>query len=762
MLERFDLVNLLRDVNGDDSFYYFQIAYNMAEGKFSTFDGGITETNGYHPLWLFMIVPFYWVFDKETALFAIKAFEIMLVASGVSLVAVAARLARLPYILLLAVLPALYEGRYHLYLIFGMEAAAVLFVLALLFLALVLYARDPRRWVGLLATIAFLLPWVRLEYIAISLAATAALCLIEWSGQDRPPGAPFKTHVPKAAVPFLAACASISVYFAYNRIVFGGLVPVSGATKQVWSQIRFEREGGYSFARNFWDVLQISAFDYELLVALEICAYLLLVWWFARHSKSEGDWLLLAFLAGVFGLAAGHLAKFAQTVLTIHPAWGRYDWYFVPAYLMMALIIPLRCFVAIHLIRRFIGARLPQAANIVSVGIVISGAAFLTGKADFTYPFRWVDRMSESTYREWEITSYMGVQVMDHLLPKDSVIGSWDAGVIGYFSRFPVVNLDGLVNSYDYFRVTTGDPDRYIHTKGTFKLLYREFGITHLANTEKVEIDFDNTLFAGAPYLGGGSENRFRLASANPLEGVDPAAWFWERMEPHFDYSSDDIAVLVDGRLAQAFVRNRAPDELIALSFGQREETVAKGKCGTPELCVDAFVLPHDALPLVSGHLYVGEQFIGYFEDGFDGWLPAGEAVTNYAQHDYYKGYQPIRGNVSRGFLTSYHPDKGNRATGRVLSPAFTAEPGQHLTFLIAGGAGSGVGLRLLANGAEVAVWRGRNTEQFRQVVHPLAAVAGERLWLELFDDETGGWGHIMLDHVMLVRRQSEEQSEKP
>ena len=117
MLERFDLVNLLRDVNGDDSFYYFQIAYNMAEGKFSTFDGGITETNGYHPLWLFMIVPFYWVFDKETALFAIKAFEIMLVASGVSLVAVAARLARLPYILLLAVLPALYEGRYHLYLI---------------------------------------------------------------------------------------------------------------------------------------------------------------------------------------------------------------------------------------------------------------------------------------------------------------------------------------------------------------------------------------------------------------------------------------------------------------------------------------------------------------------------------------------------------------------------------------------------------------------------------------------------------------------
>ncbi len=170
-----------------------------------------------------------------------------------------------------------------------------------------------------------------------------------------------------------------------------------------------------------------------------------------------------------------------------------------------------------------------------------------------------------------------------------------------------------------------------------------------------------------------------------------------------------------------------------------------------------------------GGHLYVGEQFIGYFEDGFDGWLPVGEAVVNHAQHEHYKGQQPISGNTGQGFLTSYHPDKGDRVTGRALSPAFTAEPGQYLTFLIAGGEGGGVGLRLLADGDEVAVWRGRNTERFRQIVHPLADVAGERLQLELFDDETGGWGHIMLDHVMLTRRSVEDlpqwkrrPSEKP
>ena len=93
---------------------------------------------------------------------------------------------------------------------------------------------------------------------------------------------------------------------------------------------------------------------------------------------------------------------------------------------------------------------------------------------------------------------------------------------------------------------------------------------------------------------------------------------------------------------------------------------------------------------------------------------------------------------------------------GRALSPEFTAASGQYLIFLIAGGAGGG--LRLLVNGDEAAVWRGENTERFKRVVYPLAEVAGQRLQLELFDDETGGWGHIMLDYVMLARRQSEDQ----
>ena len=240
-------------------------------------------------------------------------------------------------------------------------------------------------------------------------------------------------------------------------------------------------------------------------------------------------------------------------------------------------------------------------------------------------------------------------------------------------------------------------------------------------------------------------------------------------MAPRFDHWSDGVGLIVDGRVAQAFVRDCTPDELAVWSWAGpgEEKTVAKTWTRTQTgFCVAALMLPHNALPPVRHDLRVmsmGDyQVLAHFEDDFDGWLLEGEAVTNHGQHERYKDQKPISGNGGRGFLTSYHPDKGDRTTGQALSPTFTAESDQYLVFLIAGGAGYGVGLRLLADGDEAASWRGQDTERFKWVIYPLGEVAGQRLQLELFDDETGGWGHIMLDHVMLARRQFEKQSEKP
>ena len=162
----------------------------------------------------------------------------------------------------------------------------------------------------------------------------------------------------------------------------------------------------------------------------------------------------------------------------------------------------------------------------------------------------------------------------------------------------------------------------------------------------------------------------------------------------------------------------------------------------------------------VAGHHYVGKQFLGRFEGGMDGWQIVGAAVTNHGQHEFYQDQWPVFGHVGPGFLTSYHPDEGDQLTGKALSPGFTTLDSHYLAVLVGSGSAGNVGLRLLADGEEVAAWHGPDVRFYKSaypysggfhlIVHPLAAVAGQPLQLELFDSDPAG--HIMLDHVLLVQ----------
>ena len=635
MLDRFDLVNLLRDVSYDDAFYYYQIAYHMAEGRFSTFDGGLTRTNGYHPLWLFLLTPFYWVFDKTEALFAVKAFEIMLLAGGVALAAVAARVARLPWFLLFAVLPALYARRSML---LGMEAALVLFMLGLLLLAICLFVRDPVRWRWPLAAVAFALPWARLECAAVALAATTALGFLEWSGRlSRAPvgasparraaslaGASFRLLRLPAAVPLAGAFAGVLVYFAYNGVVFGGVVPVSGAIKASWSQRRFREEGGYDLAANFDAFAHSRFFDDELLVALEICVYALLVWWLSRRFRSREGRLLLAFMVGVFGLAAGHLAKFAQNVLFVHPDFGKAAWYYVPAYLMDALVVPLRCCIGIYLVRRFVAPKMPRTADLLRLAAIAAAVAVLAAKVDFAAPFRFVDAARDDVKRtRWNVRAYMGVAVMDRLLPEGTLVGAWDAGAIGYFSRLPVMNLDGLANSYDYKEAIGEDWKEAKMEEDGVDVFWQRHGLFHkrpeaAAQASNVGVfkrlhglfHFGNVYSGNAPkmptYLFKAAQgNRFRglqfkLYRNDPdgLGQVDVASWFRERMTPHLEPQADGIGLLVVGRTVQAFAWDCTADEneVAEWSFGGEVEAVSDWTQTADGLCSSDILLPHGHL----------------------------------------------------------------------------------------------------------------------------------------------------------------------
>ena len=156
-------------------------------------------------------------------------------------------------------------------------------------------------------------------------------------------------------------------------------------------------------------------------------------------------------------------------------------------------------------------------------------------------------------------------------------------------------------------------------------------------------------------------------------------------------------------------------------------------------------------LLVYRGGCYVGVALLLQFEDGVANWRIEDD-VFNHNRRKPFPHQHHIAYNIGLDFLTTFHPATGDQVEGRALSPEFTAAADALLSFRIAGGDGQGVGLRLLADGEQAAVWRGFRNEQFRRIEKPLAEFAGKRLQLELFDHETGGWGHVMLNHVLIMR----------
>ena len=414
-------------------------------------------------------------------------------------------------------------------------------------------------------------------------------------------------------------------------------MPVSGATKVLWSLSTFESEGGYSFLRNLQEVASSRYFDWELLVALEVCIYFLLFWWFGRQARKREDRLFQAFLIGMFALSAGHAAKYMASVLTMHPNYieGK-PWHYVPGYLMMALIVPVRCYVAICFINRLVGGTWPRTAAILKTASLVFTAWFIFANTSFSSPFQVVDNLKYKKLT-WE-THYAGTLLMNRILPEGSIIGSWDSGVVGYFSRFPVVNLDGLVNSYDYLRMrndaTGGKGVRNDRRNAEF--YHRLFGITHflnIVNINELQKDYlENRYFETAFYFPRADHETPSYAAVlwpymppvnlDPahslpwaMSGIDwhwpdPEALLWQRLKPHFDFETGGVGVVAEGRLVQVFAREcetaklgslvllfDGEGRLSVLNPWENRWTTLRGR--RPGSCIDAILLPKNvAFPI--------------------------------------------------------------------------------------------------------------------------------------------------------------------
>lgn len=131
----------------------------------------------------------------------------------------------------------------------------------------------------------------------------------------------------------------------------------------------------------------------------------------------------------------------------------------------------------------------------------------------------------------------------------------------------------------------------------------------------------------------------------------------------------------------------------------------------------------------------------------YPSWSATGDAFRHWPVRNAPARQQRPKGQ-SGWFVSSYHPNHRDASVGRLRSAPFLIE-GEVLTVRVAGGRDpEKLRVELLVNGQTVASATGNNSEILARHEWNVSELKGQLAVLQIVDDATGEWGHIMVDEL--------------
>jgi hypothetical protein len=424
----------------DDAYYYLIPARNFVSLGFFSFDG-VHLTNGYHPLWMWVLVAVYAVLPADASpaqqVVAVKFLQIAIVLSTIGS---AAFMARSLYsrgsayaygfagVILILIYPDS-SGHFRA----GMETTLATGIAVWLYYALV----EDRRWaVSLLLPLLFLARLDLLVYVAGPVALYFLLRRdLAWSERIGP------------LAPITAVAAT---FMLYNYALHGWVAPISGVLKSsfpwptphpsflsdpilyAWQSAR----GIKFFSQpNLTSITALSALAAGVLVV--------------RGRRQSGGYRLVDLL-----VAAVPLSLVAGVVLFQKWNKGVAVWY---------LSVPMvtGAFASMLALGRLLEpAR--AASRAIAPGVVVLLLFFSAVHV------LYLPRTLRTEHSEHQSGLYAFLR--DGVAP-DAVLAGTDVGRTAFWSGRRTVNLDGLINSYDY--------QDYLRNGQLAEYLDQE-GVTHL------------------------------------------------------------------------------------------------------------------------------------------------------------------------------------------------------------------------------------------------------------------------------------------
>ena len=390
----------------DDSFYYLKVASNIVSGYGATFDR-LNPTNGFHPLWLIVTSAFTGLLGNDARLLmrALLTLQVVMVYAGVQLIAEGTPLQGRTVRIATAVL---LTNFYCVKIVVNGQESALQYLLMCISLHYWWHLRESANGRNskhqlLLGLIFGLTILARIDAVAF-VAVLIAMPLL-WPDETEAPQ--LSKRLKDSVSRFVSSLLVVAPYFYWNMKVHGHILPVSAAVKLDWRP---------------------SLSTTPDIAVLAVIFFLLTLYWQlakrARHKEILNQGACFTFPILTYA-AAETAASMWMSRAFVPPLW------YMPPYLLLLIAVT-------TIILRICNLRLVYSAITCLTILYVTVTAGLT-----------LHRFDSRSYSF--LLAYRDAgRWLDLHAPSDALVGSWDAGIMAAHSNLRFINLDGLINSWDY------------------------------------------------------------------------------------------------------------------------------------------------------------------------------------------------------------------------------------------------------------------------------------------------------------------------
>jgi uncharacterized protein (DUF608 family) len=143
------------------------------------------------------------------------------------------------------------------------------------------------------------------------------------------------------------------------------------------------------------------------------------------------------------------------------------------------------------------------------------------------------------------------------------------------------------------------------------------------------------------------------------------------------------------------------------------------------------------------------EVFEDFERPNYEGWTIEGDAFGAGPSHGTEANQNPVSGFLGQGLVNTFRPN--DTPKGRLISREFSIKK-PFIGFLVGGGSHPNeTCINLVVDGSVVRTAGGRNSEQLLPHTWDVRDLRGRKARIEIVDQNTGGWGHINVDHIVMA-----------